>query len=215
MARRDHAERRVQRLALGADGLKRFGLPDEGLRTFPYAFLTGLTNDARARILGDTGNNAAEKWRWGQTAPHAAVLVYGKSAEDVRALETVLAGLADAHGARVTGSDRLSDRHRIIRQYVPQAGGNPGLFFMCLNGDLERHFEFEQQTWLGSSSFHGLSCEKDPLLGDAEQGMYGFTIPSRYGPVRLSPVPAMVATRGAGYFFLPGKRLLDFLAVAP
>jgi hypothetical protein len=33
--------------------------------------------------------------------------------------------------------------------------------------------------------------------------------------VRLSPVPAMVATKGGGYFFLPGKRLLDFLAVAP
>jgi hypothetical protein len=33
--------------------------------------------------------------------------------------------------------------------------------------------------------------------------------------VKLSPVPAMVATRGGGYFFLPGKRLLNFLAVAP
>ena len=53
------------------------------------------------------------------------------------------------------------------------------------------------------------------MLGDAEKGMCGFTIPSRYGPVRLSPVPAMVATKGGGYFFLPGKRLLDFLAVAP
>jgi hypothetical protein len=53
------------------------------------------------------------------------------------------------------------------------------------------------------------------LLGGAEQGVCGFTIPSRHGPVKLSPVPAMVATRGGGYFFLPGKRLLNFLAVAP
>ena len=461
-------QRAVATLALGADGLQRLGLPDEGLHTFPYAFLTGLTNDARARILGDIGDNAAGKWRWGKTASHATVLVYGKSAEDVRALEAALTGIADAHGTRLTHrvplkeitddkrepfgfadgisqpvirgtykglkaadpihlvqpgefilgypdnrgntppgptlpatadprnilplvdttgdfsrnfvdgvrdlgrngsflvireleqdvktfgnycraeSERLqgrlpepyevtaefigaklvgrwhngssivrhaylpkndhhkvagkpghepetphmdsgsaterpttgpeapgatatpverpakashlqdndflfgtedpealrcpfgahirranprdslepgsqdqidiSNRHRIMRigrQYVPEAGGNPGLFFMCLNGDLERQFEFVQQTWLNSPSFHGLSCEKDPLLGDAENGMCGFTIPSRYGPVRLSPIPAMVATRGGGYFFLPGKRLLDFLAVAP
>ena len=60
----------------------------------------------------------------------------------------------------------ISNRHRIMRigrQYVPQDGGRPGLFFMCLNGDLERQFEFVQQTWLKSPSFHGLSCEKDPL----------------------------------------------------
>jgi deferrochelatase/peroxidase EfeB len=112
----------------------------------------------------------------------------------------------------------ISNRHRIIRigrQYERTESGNPGLFFMCLSGDLERQFEFVQQTWLKSPSFHGLSCEKDPLLGDAENGMCGYTIPSRYGPVRLSPVPAMVATRGGGYFFLPGKRLLDFLVIPP
>jgi deferrochelatase/peroxidase EfeB len=451
-------------LALSPEGLRRLGLPEEGLQTFPYAFLTGLTNDARARILGDTGNNAVDKWRWGKTAPHAAVLVYGKTADDVAALQSELAGLALAHDVRLTHSvplkkitddkrepfgfadgisqpvirgtykglkaaDRIhlvepgefilgypdnrgntppgptlpatadprnilplvdtagdftrnfvdgmrdlgrngsflvireleqyvdtfsayceaeaqrlserlpepyevtaefigaklvgrwhngssiirhpylpkhdhekagqepetphghlearterpttrpetssasstpverpakashlqdndflfgtedpeavrcpfgahirranprdslepgsqdqidiSNRHRIIRigrQYLPNEGGNPGLLFMCLNGDLERQFEFLQQTWLKSPSFHGLSCEKDPLLGDAENGMCGYTIPSRYGPVRLSPVPAMVATRGGGYFFLPGKRLLDFLTITP
>ena len=478
-------ERAVVTLALGANGLKRLGLPEEGLATFPYSFLTGMVDESRARILGDTGANAVENWRWGKVAPHAAVLIYGKSAEDIRELEAVVAGMAATHGVRLTHrvplkeitdnknepfgfadgisqpvirgtykglkaadsihlvepgefvlgypdnrgntppgpilpatadprnilplvdragdftrnfvdgmrdlgcngsflvireleqdtdtfkrycqseSDRLqgrlpepyemtpefigvklvgrwhngssivrhpylpgkprhktadracpysktsnagdpgstqlassrsqmpandesgaterpttgpeapgamvpveqpakvshlqdndflfgsedpealrcpfgshirranprdslnpgsqdqidiSNRHRIIRigrQYVPQDGGRPGLFFMCLNGDLERQFEFVQQTWLKSPSFHGLSCEKDPLLGDAEKGMCGFTIPSRYGPVRLSPVPAMVATKGGGYFFLPGKRLLDFLAVAP
>ena len=452
--------------------MQRLGLPDEGLQTFPYAFLTGLTNDARARILGDIGGNAAENWRWGKTAPHAAVLVYGKSAHDVSALETALAGSADAHGVRLVhrvplkeitddkrepfgfadgisqplirgtykglkaadpihlvepgefilgypdnrgntppgptlpatadprnilplvevtddftrnfvdgvrdlgrngsflvireleqdvkgfaaycqseaarlqgrlpepyeitpefigaklvgrwhngssiirhaylpkkdhGTDAgasapalaaqdakaggkdcagaterpttnqtqgaaaarverpakashlqdndflfgtedpeavrcpfgahvrranprdslapgsqdqidISNRHRIIRigrHYVPEGESNPGLFFMCLNGDLERQFEFVQQTWLKSPSFHGLSGEQDPLLGDADAGTCGFTIPSRYGPVRLRPVPAMVTTRGGGYFFVPGKRLLDFLAGVP
>jgi deferrochelatase/peroxidase EfeB len=450
----------VATIALGADGLARLGLPDEGLQTFPFAFRTGLADEARARILGDTGDNAAEHWRWGKTAPHAAILVYGTSPDAVRELETALGTIADENGAcrthridlkpitsdkrepfgfadgisqpvirgtykglkaadpihlvqpgefilgypdnrgntppgptlpavadprnilplvEATGDfsrsfvdgvrdlgrngsflvireleqdvgafndycaseaarlrDRLpepyemtaqfigakligrwhngssivrhpylpkhdhekhageaasqpadhaaaterpttapaaaapvqrpakashlqdndflfgtedpealrcpfgahirranprdslapgsqdqidiSNRHRIIRigrQFVPEPDGNPGLLFMCLNGDLERQFEFVQQTWLKSPSFHGLSCEQDPLLGAAEEGVCGFTIPSRYGPVRLSSVPAMVATRGGGYFFLPGKRLLDFLAVAP
>lgn len=86
---------------------------------------------------------------------------------------------------------------------------------MCLNSDIERQFEFLQQTWLRSPSFHALSCEKDPILGDAEEGMCGFTIPSRNGPVMLGPMPRFVTTKGGGYFFLPGKRLLEYLSRAP
>ena len=108
----------------------------------------------------------------------------------------------------------ITNRHRIIRVgrvYQEKAGENPGLLFMCLNGDIERQFEFVQQTWLMSPSFHGLSCEKDPVLGDGETGACGFTIPSRDGPIALSPMPAFVTTRGGGYFFLPSKRLIDYL----
>ncbi len=107
----------------------------------------------------------------------------------------------------------ISNRHRLLRvgrQYQPQAGHNPGLLFMCLNGDIERQFEFIQQTWLASPSFHGLSSEQDPIVGDGASGT-GFTIPSRDGPLRLKPLPRFVTTLGGGYFFVPGKRLLSFL----
>jgi len=109
----------------------------------------------------------------------------------------------------------ISNRHRIIRvgrQFIPKEGGNPGLLFMCLNGDIERQFEFLQQTWLNSPSFHGLSCEKDPLLGDGEVGVCSYTVPTREGPVRLPPMPRFVTTKGGGYFFLPGKRLIEYLS---
>jgi deferrochelatase/peroxidase EfeB len=109
----------------------------------------------------------------------------------------------------------ISNRHRILRvgrRYAPVEGQDPGLLFMCLNSDIERQFEFLQQSWLRSPSFHGLSCEKDPLLGDAEKGMCGYTVPSRDGPVVLNPVPQFVTMRGGGYFFMPGKRLLEFLS---
>lgn len=108
----------------------------------------------------------------------------------------------------------ISNRHRIMRvgrRYQAVADGNPGLLFMCLNGDIERQFEFLQQSWLRSPSFHGLSCETDPILGDAEKDQCNFTIPSRNGPVSLAPLPRFVTTKGGGYFFLPGKRLVEYL----
>ena len=112
-------------------------------------------------------------------------------------------------------ADQTAISNRIIRvgrQYKNEPGENPGILFMCLNGDIERQFEFVQQTWLRNPSFHGLSCEKDSLLGDAEVGACNYTIPTRDGPVRLSPMPRFVRTRGGGYFFLPGKRLIEYLS---
>lgn len=107
----------------------------------------------------------------------------------------------------------ISNRHRILRvgrAYVPQNGQESGLLFMCLNGDIERQFEFVQQTWLDGESFHGLTGERDPVAGSG-YGATGMTIPTRDGPIRLKPFSKFVTTRGGGYFFLPGKRLLEFL----
>ena len=109
----------------------------------------------------------------------------------------------------------ISNRHRVIRIGRPLGAEKPGLLFMCLNGDIERQFEFLQQSWLRSPSFHGLSCEKDPVLGDGAAGVCSYTIPTRDGPVRLSPMPRFVTTRGGGYFFLPGKRLVEYLCAPP
>jgi deferrochelatase/peroxidase EfeB len=112
----------------------------------------------------------------------------------------------------------IVNRHRIIRVGRPLAKsepGAPGILFMCLNGDIERQFEFVQQTWLRNPAFHGLTCEKDPVVGDGEEGACAFTIPTREGPVRLSPMDKpFTKVRGGGYFFLPGKRLVNYLAAA-
>ena len=102
---------------------------------------------------------------------------------------------------------------RIGRFYVPAEGQNKGLFFMCLNGDLERQFEFVQQTWLQSPSFHGLAGERDPLFSGPGKG--GYTIPTRNGPLSLQNLSSFVRTRGGGYFFLPGRRTLQYLASQP
>lgn len=109
----------------------------------------------------------------------------------------------------------ISNRHRIMRVgrgYRPAEGRKPGLLFMCLNGDIERQFEFVQQTWLASPKFHGLDAEVDPIVVEGSPGTNGFTIPTRDGSLALAPLPRFVTMRGGGYFFLPGKRLLAFLA---
>jgi deferrochelatase/peroxidase EfeB len=108
----------------------------------------------------------------------------------------------------------ISNRHRILRVgrlYEPAAGRNPGLLFMCLNGDIERQFEFVQQTWLVSPAFHGLVGEQDPLTSSEDVKGTGYVIPTSDGPVKLKPLPAFVKMLGGGYFFMPGRSLLAFL----
>jgi hypothetical protein len=87
---------------------------------------------------------------------------------------------------------------------------------MCLNADIERQFEFIQQTWLQAPSFHGLMDERDPVLGSRDPGTAppagGFSVPTRESPVHLKGMPDFVRTLGGGYFFLPGRSLLRYLA---
>jgi deferrochelatase/peroxidase EfeB len=107
----------------------------------------------------------------------------------------------------------IVNRHRILRvgrRYGPQEG-KEGLFFMCLNTDIERQFEFVQRTWLLAASFNGLENEADSILGYAK-GSNTLTIPTPYGPLRLSGLKDFVAVRGGGYFFMPGRQGYRFLA---
>jgi deferrochelatase/peroxidase EfeB len=108
----------------------------------------------------------------------------------------------------------ISNRHRIRRVgrlYKPEPGGKPGLLFLCLNGDIERQFEFVQQTWLGNPGFQGLTGQPDPLINDRSKGSTGYLIPTGDGPARLDPPPRFIRTLGGGYFFMPGRSMLAFL----
>jgi deferrochelatase/peroxidase EfeB len=107
-----------------------------------------------------------------------------------------------------------ANNHRILRRgrkyasyAVPDAGTLPGLLFMCLNTDLERQFEFVQQTWLLNPSFAALFDERDPLLGPAGP----FTIPT--DPLRLRPpIDTFIRFIGGEYFFLPSLPALTYLS---
>ena len=112
-----------------------------------------------------------------------------------------------------------TNRHRLIRRgrsYTYPATGETqeekGLLFAAICGDLERQFEFVQQRWIAAPNFHGLAGEGDPLLAAPGEGTGVFTIPTVGGPVQLREVASHVTTRGGGYFFLPSRSTLAFLA---
>src|SRR5207245_551463 len=66
------------------------------------------------------------------------------------------------YGVRLTPAEALS---------APAA--QSGIHFMCLNGNIQRQFEFVQGAWLMSTKFNGLHEESDPLLGNRLPGSAG------------------------------------------
>jgi cytochrome P450/deferrochelatase/peroxidase EfeB len=102
---------------------------------------------------------------------------------------------------------------------VERTDKNPkGLLFMCINADIERQFEFLQQTWINSSHFHGLKDEPDPLVGTSglsSSQTTTFTLPTTVGPLEIAGLPSFVTVKGGGYFFLPSRSALGFLSQDP
>jgi len=112
---------------------------------------------------------------------------------------------------------QAANNHRILRRgrkFGPKIadpakpdGVDRGLLFMCLNTDIERQFEFVQQTWLLNSSFATLFQETDPLVGPAGR----MTIRDQ-ALRRTATVDTFVRMAGGDYFFLPSLPALRYLA---
>jgi hypothetical protein len=95
---------------------------------------------------------------------------------------------------------------------APQHDGRArGMMFLCLNADIERQFEFVQQTWVNNPVFGGLYAERDPLIG-AIDGSGRFTVQAHPVSTRMSGLARFVQVVGGGYFFLPGMSALTYLA---
>jgi Dyp-type peroxidase family len=136
---------------------------------------------------------------------------------------------ADPHGSLVS-----VNRHRIIRRGVSYGerlpadtytdDGKPrGLLFFCINADIQRQFEFVQQTWVNDPKFHGLYNDPDPLIANngarygepidpSSTDSYNMTVQSYPVRTRLTGIPRFVTVRGGAYFFLPSISALYFLA---
>ncbi len=93
-----------------------------------------------------------------------------------------------------------------------------GLYFVSLNANIARQFEFVQNAWIMGTKFDGLSGESDPLLGDRDPVLGGhdagsYSLPREDRARRcIGGLPRFVTVRGGAYFFLPGIRALRYLA---
>ncbi len=127
-------------------------------------------------------------------------------------------------------SMKAVQRHRLLRRGRPYGppvaahspegrakddGVDRGLVFLVLNASIRRQFEFVQQTWLNNPKFAGLYHERDPLVATAKDDDDPRADLTMQGtPVRgkLAGLPRFVTNRGGGYFFLPGKKAIAWLA---
>jgi Dyp-type peroxidase family len=142
---------------------------------------------------------------------------FGFAMEDPQGLRCPLGSHVRRSNPRDSlGSDpqtqlRINNRHRILRRgRTYETGKEAGLLFMCLNADIERQYEFMQQTWVSSPFLRGLAGGKDPTIG-ANEGKGSFSIPVGEGQVLLRDLPNFVTTRGGGYFFMPSRSSLRYM----
>jgi len=115
-----------------------------------------------------------------------------------------------------------ANRHRILRRGRSygvrpddrrvEDGVPRGLLFLCLNADIERQFEFVQQTWVNNPVFGGLNGEVDPLIGNLSKGDEIFTVQKDPLRARVHNLERFVTVKGGAYFFLPSLRALRYLA---
>jgi Dyp-type peroxidase family len=96
-------------IALTHSGLRGLGLPEASLAGFPDEFTGGMTTDHRRRILGDVGENAPERWRWGGPANpvDAVLLLYAEDQAQLGTLAERLAGPAVLRAAGLAEVQRL------------------------------------------------------------------------------------------------------------
>ena len=92
-----------------------------------------------------------------------------------------------------------------------------GLYFICLNTDIERQFEFVQNAWMNSHKFNGLFGDPDAMIAPHDHTNPS-NIPLRCFTVQRSPVRTRhldlkqyVTTAGGCYLFMPGFDAMRFL----
>jgi Dyp-type peroxidase family len=113
------------------------------------------------------------------------------------------------YGAPLASSFEPRD---LIERIDSSDNGERGLFFLCLNADLRRQFEFVQQVWINNPRFVASTHEQDPLLGDRAIGDPVFTVQAQPLRMRIPGLVRFVRVIGGAYFFMPSIPALRYLA---
>jgi Dyp-type peroxidase family len=93
-----------------------------------------------------------------------------------------------------------------------------GLYFICLNANISRQFEFVQNAWIMGTKFNGLTGENDPLIGNRKtltQAAADTFSHSQTDAIRreIKGIPQFVTVRGGAYFFLPSFRAMRYMGI--
>lgn len=124
-----------------------------------------------------------------------------------------------------------SSRHRVLRRAMlygdpliaaedtewPRApinvqddGVPRGLQFVVLNADIQRQYEFVQQTWFNFATFNAEFDTKDPFVS-TNNGTGYMTLQAEPYRQRIPHMPRFVQTRAAAYMFMPSMSALRFM----
>src|SRR6185369_9422605 len=95
------------------------------------------------------------------------------------------------------GASAVPEEVRVAHHKQPM---EQGLIFLAINSDIQRQFEFIQQTWINSPKFNGLYDNPDPLLANSD-GTGTMVLQSCPVRQRIHGMPRFVQMRGGGYFF--------------
>lgn len=137
-------------IAFTYEGLKKLGLPEKSLDTFPAEFIEGMTEPNRSRRLGDVGANAPEYWEepWktgptaGEREVHILLILQAPNREGLHRLYQEQRHLFESNGG--------------ARQVAVESGYLPD--------DNKEHFGFQdsisQPEIEGSPKQQGQACIK-------------------------------------------------------
>ncbi len=131
-----------------------------------------------------------------------------------------------AHMRRMNPRDTAHNmnRRKMIRRggtygpFLPEGQPDDGVergiaaFIGCAS--LVRQFEFAMNVWANDPNFHELGNERDPIFG-TQDGTYDMTIPKRPIRMKIKGLQSFTTIRGGAYFFLPGKKALNYLTTLP
>ncbi len=126
-----------------------------------------------------------------------------------------------------------SSRHRVLRRAMlygdplitaeetewPRApvdlqddGVSRGLQFVVLNADIQRQYEFVQQTWFNVPTFNAEFSTKDPFVGDNNgTGYMTLRRPKAVPPAHHRTAAVRPYSRAAAYLFMPSLTALRFM----
>ena len=128
-------------VAFTAPGLRALGVPEPVIAGFSLAFRSGMTQESRARQLGDVGSNASEYWQWGGPASEVHLVVMFFARPDT--FDAFVQGITDD-----AWDDAFSEVHWLKTENLD--GVEP---FGFADGISEPQLDWEQQRQVPHTEF--------------------------------------------------------------